>query len=111
MWACECGCQGIAAGLSFCPMCRKDKTMPTNTSGGYFNPGDPHLEPERIDEAVEETLVQAVDEPAGETQAEVKPQPTTAEVRAWARENNIPVNDRGAIPAALIQQYQEATNG
>jgi hypothetical protein len=31
------------------------------------------------------------------------------EVRAWANANSIKVNERGRIPAELVQQYKEAT--
>lgn len=33
--------------------------------------------------------------------------PTTAEVRVWARENNVAVSDRGRIPVAVLNQYLE----
>jgi hypothetical protein len=33
--------------------------------------------------------------------------PTSAEVRAWAREQGIDVPARGRIPASVIQRYQE----
>ncbi len=29
-------------------------------------------------------------------------------IRAWARENGMPVRDRGRIPASVIEQYQTA---
>lgn len=32
----------------------------------------------------------------------------SAGIRAWAKENGIPVSDRGRIPASLIQQYEAA---
>jgi hypothetical protein len=32
----------------------------------------------------------------------------TAEVRAWAREQGLPVSERGRIPASLLEQYQSA---
>lgn len=34
----------------------------------------------------------------------------TAAVRAWAAEAGIVVNARGPLPAALVQQYLEATH-
>ncbi|MFE1522236.1 Lsr2 family protein [[Kitasatospora] papulosa] len=35
-------------------------------------------------------------------------QPTAEEVRAWARENNYQVNDRGRVPASIREAYQGA---
>lgn len=32
-------------------------------------------------------------------------QPSTQEVRAWAREQGIPVSERGRIPASLVESY------
>jgi hypothetical protein len=34
--------------------------------------------------------------------------PTPAEVRAWARDQGLPVADRGAIPAYITRRYAEA---
>lgn len=33
----------------------------------------------------------------------------SAGIRAWAKEQGIPVSDRGRIPASLIEQYEAAT--
>jgi len=33
----------------------------------------------------------------------------SGEVRAWAKENGIAVNERGRIPASVVEQYQAAT--
>jgi hypothetical protein len=33
----------------------------------------------------------------------------SAAMRAWAKEQGIPVSDRGRIPASLIEQYEAAT--
>ena len=33
----------------------------------------------------------------------------SAGIRAWAKQNGIPVSDRGRIPASLIEQYEAAT--
>jgi len=30
-------------------------------------------------------------------------------IRAWARNNGIPVSDRGRIPASVVEQYEAAT--
>lgn len=32
----------------------------------------------------------------------------SADIRAWAKENGIPVSDRGRIPSSLIEQYEAA---
>jgi len=33
----------------------------------------------------------------------------SADIRAWAKANGIPVSDRGRIPASVAEQYQAAT--
>jgi hypothetical protein len=33
----------------------------------------------------------------------------SGDIRAWAKDNGIPVNDRGRIPASVAEQYQAAT--
>jgi len=33
----------------------------------------------------------------------------SADIRAWAKANGIPVSDRGRIPASIAAQYQAAT--
>ena len=33
----------------------------------------------------------------------------SAAIRSWAREQGMPVSDRGRIPASLIEQYEAAT--
>lgn len=37
--------------------------------------------------------------------------PTTAEVRAWARANGFAVSDRGRIPARLLEAFRTAESG
>lgn len=32
----------------------------------------------------------------------------TAQIRAWAREQGLPVNDRGRIPGDIVAQYEAA---
>lgn len=32
----------------------------------------------------------------------------TQEVRAWAKTHGLPVNDRGRIPASIMEQYQKS---
>jgi len=32
----------------------------------------------------------------------------TQEVRAWAKAHGLPVNDRGRIPASVMEQYQQS---
>lgn len=34
---------------------------------------------------------------------------TSADVRAWARDNGIQVGERGRIPVAIIKQFKAAT--
>ncbi|CAM5667584.1 Lsr2 family protein [Streptomyces avidinii] len=34
--------------------------------------------------------------------------PDTAEIRAWAKENNYNVNDRGRVPAEIREAYEKA---
>ncbi|MGW2836030.1 histone-like nucleoid-structuring protein Lsr2 [Streptomyces sp. NPDC001286] len=34
--------------------------------------------------------------------------PSAEELRAWARENNHPVNDRGRVPASIREAYAQA---
>jgi hypothetical protein len=33
----------------------------------------------------------------------------SGDIRAWAKDNGIPVSDRGRIPASVTEQYQAAT--
>jgi hypothetical protein len=33
----------------------------------------------------------------------------SADIRAWAKANGIPVSDRGRIPASIAEQYKAAT--
>lgn len=35
----------------------------------------------------------------------------TADIRAWAREHGLPINERGRIPANVIEQYEAAAKG
>lgn len=35
----------------------------------------------------------------------------TSAIRAWARDHDMEINDRGRIPAAVIERYQAATKG
>lgn len=35
----------------------------------------------------------------------------SGEVRAWAKEHGIGINERGRIPASVIEQYEAATTG
>jgi hypothetical protein len=35
-------------------------------------------------------------------------QPSTSEIRAWAREQGLDVSERGRIPAAIVEQYEKA---
>jgi hypothetical protein len=38
MWTCtHCGCAGIAASLTSCPMCRKEREVPKTSMGGSTN--------------------------------------------------------------------------
>ena len=32
----------------------------------------------------------------------------SAQIRAWARENNIEVSERGRVPASVVAQYEQA---
>ncbi len=34
--------------------------------------------------------------------------PSAEELRAWARENNYKINDRGRVPASIREAYQQA---
>jgi hypothetical protein len=34
----------------------------------------------------------------------------SGDIRAWARDNGIPVSDRGRIPASVAEQYDAATH-
>lgn len=34
--------------------------------------------------------------------------PTTADVRAWARDSGYQVNSRGRVPASVVQAYRDA---
>jgi hypothetical protein len=43
--------------------------------------------------------------------AEPLPAPTNAEVRSWARENGVTVNDRGRVPASVLAAYRNAQLG
>ncbi|MFF3890351.1 Lsr2 family protein [Streptomyces sp. NPDC001914] len=50
----------------------------------------------------------------GRTKAASKPPrqakdgPSAEQLRAWARENNYPVNDRGRVPASIREAYAKA---
>jgi Lsr2 len=35
----------------------------------------------------------------------------SGDIRAWAKDQGIPVSERGRIPASVVQQYQAATTG
>jgi hypothetical protein len=35
----------------------------------------------------------------------------SGDIRAWAKDNGIPVSDRGRIPASVVAQYDAATQG
>jgi nucleoid-associated protein Lsr2 len=35
----------------------------------------------------------------------------SGDVRAWAKDQGIPVSDRGRIPASVVEQYEAATKG
>lgn len=35
----------------------------------------------------------------------------TADIRAWARDRGIPINERGRIPASVLEQYEAAAKG
>lgn len=35
----------------------------------------------------------------------------SGDIRAWAKDQGIPVSDRGRIPAGVAKQYQAATGG
>jgi hypothetical protein len=35
----------------------------------------------------------------------------SGDIRAWAKDNGIPVSDRGRIPASVVAQYEAATQG
>lgn len=54
LWKCDtCGCQGIAASLTTCPMCGKEREMPKTTAGGGpsnadAQPGEPgYVKPDK----------------------------------------------------------------
>lgn len=35
----------------------------------------------------------------------------TADIRSWAREHGVAINERGRIPASVIEQYEAAIRG
>lgn len=37
--------------------------------------------------------------------------PPTGDIRAWAKDRGIAVNERGRIPASVAEQYRAAHNG
>lgn len=39
-----------------------------------------------------------------------KPEPTAAEIRAWARENDVPCPKKGKVPASVVEAYHNASN-
>ncbi|WP_330358371.1 Lsr2 family protein [Streptomyces chartreusis] len=45
---------------------------------------------------------------AGASPSQAAQGPSPEEMRAWARENNYPVNDRGRVPASLREAYAKA---
>jgi len=47
---------------------------------------------------------------AGQARSAASRQRSTV-IRAWAKEHGIPVNQRGRIPASVVQQYQTAATG
>lgn len=67
-WTCgHCGCQGIVPDIPFCPMCYRERAMPTNTTGGYSNQHDADLVASQQD-------AEAADPPADDA-----PEPTADE--------------------------------
>jgi hypothetical protein len=36
---------------------------------------------------------------------------TRGDIRAWAKDQGIPVSERGRIPASVVEQYQAAMTG
>ncbi|CAL9301398.1 MULTISPECIES: Lsr2 family protein [Streptomyces] len=44
----------------------------------------------------------------GKGRASASGSPDTAKIRAWAKENGYPVNDRGRVPAEVRQAYEDA---
>jgi hypothetical protein len=55
-------------------------------------------------------VARRVGRPTGATRGRVRrgSDLDTAAIRAWAREQNIQVNERGRIPAELVDRYTEA---
>ncbi|GAA1766149.1 Lsr2 dimerization domain-containing protein [Streptomonospora arabica] len=62
-------------------------------------------EPEQPREEPAEQSAEAADEPASEEEA---PEPSTREVRAWARENGMDVPSRGRVPDEVVAAYKRA---
>jgi len=45
---------------------------------------------------------------AGKPHRQTQDGPSPEQLRAWARENNHPVNDRGRVPASIREAYTQA---
>jgi len=77
--------------------------MPKTTKAG---PSNQYELPDEDEQVVERDVEQV--EVAEQEAEEAAPAPAAADVRAWARENGLEVSDRGAIPAAVLEQHAAA---
>ena len=86
MWDCqECSCGRIAASLTTCPMCGRERDMPTCTTGGASNAnaveGETGYVPPEVPEAdgnVPEVAKDEPAEPAADVEVAEVPEPAKA---------------------------------
>lgn len=106
LWVCRECSTAHEAGIPGCPECASTEyeefEVPTITSAGPSNAWEPQ-EPELAEVQLQDADVQAPEE-----DAVAAPAPAAADVRAWAKENGIDVNAKGAVPAAVVEQYVAA---
>lgn len=94
MWECLlCGCRAIAESVEKCPMCEKEKPVPTTTTAGPSNAWEPPAEPEpgavvdaaepvQEEEPVVVTDLAAAPADPGQPPVEPAPEPAAPEPKA-----------------------------
>ena len=81
---------------------------PVTDEAGDEQAGEEQAEPEQAEEASAEEPDAEEPKPARRRRRAAAPQATTAEIRAWARENGHRVSDRGRMPAEVVAAYEAA---
>lgn len=114
MWNCPaCGCQAIAPGLTFCPMCfaPREDDMPKATSGGPSNAWDPaDSAPGQPGETPTVTAPEPAPVPEPEPeQLDINDFEPNAEAlaRRWAAEHGIIIPDADPVPDYVLQAAKQ----